>query len=264
MIGRTNALTKGGGGGDGSPIMYSGLWQWDTDANGTTIVRLLSSGNLIFTKSFALDVFICGGGGSGAAMSANPDRASGAGGGYTRTERVTCQEGVVYPIVVGAGGASANASGYGSQGGNSSAFGYTANGGAGGRYGGSTVSIGGNGGSAGQGVGSSTPSGYKGGTDGGSATGQNSGTGQGSTTRMFGEGNQQLFGGGGGAVRYNDGYQIGGAGDETATAGNSTADALPNRGGGTGAIMGSSAIRSGKGGSGVVILRSPEFINPFA
>ena len=64
-FGRTNASS--GGQSIGVPkFTYTGAYQIIDDGNGDWRVKLLTSGELIFNKNVVLDVFLVGGGGSGA------------------------------------------------------------------------------------------------------------------------------------------------------------------------------------------------------
>lgn len=223
----------------------------------------LTSGVLTFTElngaEAGIDVFLVGGGGSGANGCEESDGTYrltyGGGGGYTNTVRgVRISTNTDYAITVGAGGASASAisqSGY--NGGSTSAFGATANGGEGavGFTGSSSTGHGGNGGSGGGGSGGS------GGSDGGNGSGSSVGTGQGDTTREFGEAGGNLYsGGGGGAVNGAGGAGGGGAGCPTASGSNGV-DGTANTGGGGGAgSRKTSSTHSGAGGSGIVIIRN--------
>lgn len=226
-------------------------------------IRFLTSGTLTFTAlngaENGIDVFLVGGGGSGANGCEESDgtyrSTYGGGGGYTNTVRgVRISTNTDYAITVGAGGASASAisqSGY--NGGSTSAFGATANGGEGavGFTGSSPTGHGGNGGSGGGGSGGS------GGSDGGNGSGVSVGTGQGATTREFGEAGGNLYsGGGGGAVNGAGGAGGGGAGCPTASGSNGV-DGTANTGGGGGAGSRlTSSTHSGAGGSGIVIIRN--------
>ena len=115
---------------------YTGNYTLIDDGDGNWRLKFLTSGTLTFTnKNWNLDAFEAGGGGGGG----SGIYASGAGGGYTRTDSVVAEKNTAYSIVIGAGG------GAQTNGGNTSAFGNTANGGgAGYQYG-----DGGNGGSGG-------------------------------------------------------------------------------------------------------------------
>ena len=201
------------------------------------------------TVPLSLQYFLVGGGGGGASSS------SGGGGGYTTTGTVTAYPGLTYGITVGAGGPSATA-------GNLSelkltgTFDYTANGG---QKGATTSYNGGNGGSGGGGY-----AGGAGGSDGGNGATVSyaGGTGQGTTTRAFGDVGGTLYAGGGGAGVVAGGSGSGGAGGDGgggAGSGNVSAG-LPgteNTGGGGGAGGGNGGT-GGQGGSGVILLKIPD------
>lgn len=206
-------------------------------------IRFLTSGTLTFTNlngaEGGIDVFLVGGGSGG-----NYSYRGGAGGGsgYTSTtQAVTVQAGVKYDIAIGAGGAGAKTSG-GRAGGATSAFGSIANGGA-------TLSSNGvYGGDGGSGGGSGTLSQDKdgayskagvGGTDGANGQGTHPGTGQGTTTREFGEPGGTL-------------YATGGKG---AAGNNITPDPVSQNTGDGGNGAGGS-IESTAGGSGIAIIRN--------
>lgn len=206
-------------------------------------IRFLTSGTLTFTNlngaEGGIDVFLVGGGSGG-----NYNHRGGAGGGsgYTSTKQaVTVQAGVKYDIAIGAGGAGAKTSG-GRAGGATSAFGSIANGGA-------TLSSNGvYGGDGGSGGGSGTLSQDKdgayskagvGGTDGANGQGTHPGTGQGTTTREFGEPGGTL-------------YATGGKG---AAGNNITPDPVSQNTGDGGNGAGGS-IESTAGGSGIAIIRN--------
>ena len=206
-------------------------------------IRFLTSGTLTFTNlngaEGGIDVFLVGGGSGG-----NHNYRGGAGGGsgYTSTtQAVTVQAGVKYDIAIGAGGAGAKTSG-GRAGGATSAFGSIANGGA-------TLSSNGvYGGDGGSGGGSGTLSKDKdgeyskagvGGTDGANGQGTHPGTGQGTTTREFGEPGGTLYATGG----------------EGAAGSNITPDPVSQNTGDGGNGAGGS-IESTAGGSGIAIIRN--------
>lgn len=206
-------------------------------------IRFLTSGTLTFTNlngaEGGIDVFLVGGGSGG-----NYSYRGGAGGGsgYTSTtQAVTVQAGVKYDIAIGAGGAGAKTSG-GRAGGATSAFGSIANGGA-------TLSSNGvYGGDGGSGGGSGTLSQDKdgayskagvGGTDGANGQGTHPGTGQGTTTREFGEPGGTLYATGG----------------EGAARNNITPDPVSQNTGDGGNGAGGS-IESTAGGSGIVVVRN--------
>ena len=237
-------------------------------SQGNWKIRFLTSGILRFLSlngaENGIDVFLVGGGGSGANGCEQSDGtyrvASGGGGGYTNTVRgVRVSTNTDYSITVGAGGASASAiSQSGHNGGSTSAFGATANGGKGavGFTGSSWTGSGGDGGSGGGGSGGG--SGGNGGSDGADGSGESYGKGQKTTTREFGENGGTLYsGGGGGAEKGVGGAGGGGAGSPTASNSNGV-DGIANTGGGGG---GGSRLEypythSGAGGSGIVIIRN--------
>ncbi len=226
-----------------------------TTSQGNWKIRFLTSGTLTFTNlngaENGIDVFLVGGGGGGS-------RAAG-GGGYTKTlKAVKVTVGTAYAIEVGAGGiAGVGNSKAGNSGGTSNAFGASANGGK--ANGTASSYIGANGGSGG-GAGSSNGAGGQGGSDGSDGfhrdgTHRDSGTGQGTTTREFGESGGKLYAGGGGGVGTttpaNGGAGGGGAGGSTSSGATS---GETNTGGGGGGAANSKA--GGAGGSGIVVIRN--------
>lgn len=229
-----------------------------TVSQGNWKIRFLTSGTLTFTNlngaENGIDVFLVGGGGGGS-------RAAG-GGGYTKTlKAVKVSVGTAYLIEIGAGGiAGVGNSKAGGSGGTSNAFGASANGGEA-KTNGATSFVGANGGSGG-GAGSTNGAGGQGGSDGSdgfhrNGTNQDSGTGQGTTTREFGESGGKLYagGGGGGTITSSNGGAggDGGGGDGGNTSGGATSGAT-NTGSGGGGAANSKA--GGAGGSGIVIIRN--------
>lgn len=225
-----------------------------TVSQGNWKIRFLTSGTLTFTNlngaENGIDVFLVGGGAGGG-------RAAG-GGGYTKTlKAVKVSVGTAYLIEVGAGGiAGVGNSKAGSAGGTSNAFGASANGG---KANGTTSFVGSDGGSGG-GAGSANGAGGKGGSDGSDGfsrdgTHRDSGKGQGTTTREFGEPGGKLYAGGGGGVGTttpaNGGAGGGGAGGNTS--GGATSGET-NAGGGGGGAANNKA--GGSGGSGIVVIRN--------
>jgi hypothetical protein len=226
-------------------------------------IRFLSSGTLTFTKlngaTKGIDVFLVGGGGGGAYGGTFN---GGGGGGYTTTAKgVFVSVNTAYEIVVGDGGEPETA------GKASTAFGSTAKGGSpsyssNSYYGG----YGGNGGSGGGGgmMGGSeqlTGDGH-GGADGenGSTVKHyegtiNGGTGQGTTTREFGESTGKLYaGGGGGGSWMNKGGSGGeGGGGNGSDYPGTPENGEPNTGGGGGGTRNGTGA---SGGSGIVIIRN--------
>ena len=156
-------------------------------------IRFLTSGTLTFTKlngaEAGIDVFLVGGGGSGANNGSVNDGGGGGGAGYTKTvNSIIPSINTQYDIVVGSGATSA------SRGESTSAFGNTANGGTSGANSENPT----NGGSGGSGGGGGPyGSGGTDGNNGGSSDTGSGGTGQGTTTREFGESDGRLYSSGG-------------------------------------------------------------------
>lgn len=264
---------------------YTGDWEWYNEEQ--TIVKLKTSGVITFDSDFPADVFVVGGGASGAGSSANymgQRSGGGGGGGYTKTERVSFVKDTEYSAIIGSGGASvSNTSGSnGNVGGDTSINGISAGGGKTGTSGNGGSSTGyykghGHGGNGGSGGGaafwsSSSYTGYGGSNGGNGETVRDSyyiysgGTGQATTTRAFGEPTGELFAGGGGGAICNSSGTIstpnGGAGGGGNGGGsNGTREATAgqeNTGGGGGGVYyaNSNYTRySGAGGSGVILIR---------
>ncbi len=255
------------------------------------------AGQIIFTASQiwtvpdgvkSIDVFMVGGGASGAIISFNSTQYSMAGGGsgYTKTvSNISVTPGQQISVGIGAG--AARSSGHITAGGTTSFGSYSV---AGGAAEATNYIIGGNGGSGGGG-GSYPGAPYDGGVDGsagkpytysGTVYAGNPGSGQGTTTRAFGENGNTLYAGAGGAGCYrNQGNQVQGAGGAggggrgfdasnwvaTASAltmySPSLCDGAPNTGGGGGGAFWYASqdnanpheTTSGAGGSGIVIVR---------
>lgn len=242
---------------------YTGDWEWYNEEH--TILKLKTSGTITFDSDFQADVFVVGGGGAGAPRNSSESFGGGGGGGYTNTKRVKFAKGTQYNAVIGAGGSALKAFG-GAPGGSTSINGVNANGGEGGGHysassGTSTLCTkGGNGGSGG-----GSAYGYaggSGGSDGANGSGGGNygpGTGQGTTTRAFGDADGELFSGGGGAGGTNKGGAGGnGGGAAGGSNGNVGGSANANTGGGGGgggvyAVQGS--YGGGSGGSGVILIR---------
>lgn len=255
----------GGGGASKLPAFtYTGDYMLIDDGKEGSVqnwrIKFLTSGTLTFTKTpGTIDVFAVGGGGGG-----GNDSGGGGGGGYTKTQAgVVAYANTPYEIVVGAGGAkAASVSVLGSTGGQTSAFGVTANGGGGGGSEGSSYKrYGGNGGSGGGSGGADSRTGSYGGSDGsngltGNATG---GTGQGTTTREFGESSGELYagggGGGGGVTTANNYGGAGGGGNGGSYINGGLSAGQPNTGGGGGGGAGFYGIGA-DGGSGIVVIRN--------
>lgn len=195
------------------------------DGAGNWRIKFLSSGVFTSNRDLLVDVFLVGGG-AGGGYSPLSNETPGGGSGYTTTvNSVQLTANTEYSIVVGAGGTAKN------NGGNSTAFEASANGGKAGS-GASSSAKGGNGGSGGGGK-------YKGegGVDGANGGGTNGGTGQGTTTREFGESTGALYATGGSSSRTSNR----GASGEANT--------------GDGGSGGDAGFLSGTGGSGIVIIR---------
>lgn len=233
-------------------------------SNGLTSLDITSTRTIAFSANIQnLDAFLVGGGGAGCGVPATGSTrpGTGGGGGKTATYRnLSITKYMQYSAVVGAG--ANGSSGSGGSGGSTSIFGKNVSGGNGG-----TTNGGGNGGSGGGGLYYINDGAYYrggvGGTDGGSGEGQTGspgkpgGTGQGSTTRAFGEATGDLYaGGGGGGNSGNGGSGGGGSGGGINENGvNGTAN-TGGGGGGAGERQGSgTSYRGGNGGSGIILLR---------
>ena len=238
------------GGGTAKRLEFEYTGDYVTRSDG--VIELRSSGTFTSLKAQSVDVFLVGGGGAGRA--GDNEGSAGGGGGFTLTESLFLREETTYAVTIGAGGADIGVSPsveYAPSGGNTTFGNLVVNGGQGGRRqyrNGGTRSDGGNGGSGG---GASA----KGGTNGANGNlGQDSnaiaGTGQGTTTREFGELAGKLYAGGGTAT-WSGGTSSGvdGGGGASNSAGQA------NTGGGGGATGGGSSRASFAGGSGIVCIR---------
>lgn len=263
---------------DDSDVAEPGYWR----------IKFRTSGIFKSTNDMSIDVFLVGGGGAGAGYN-SAARFPGGGGGYTATYKsIKVLKNTEYQITVG-DGANKNTTNGVETGGSSSAFGHTANGGCSGIAGIKGNSYAGRGGDGGSGGGGYTnvamSAGTNGGSDGSDGTTMtkagteltnaiNMGTGQGTTTREFGEPTGDLYaggGGGGGGIQNNNSlYTVGeggaGGGGNGGCAVYTTSSVMfaatsgtPNTGGGGGgsAYGGSNnANNAGLGGSGIVIIRN--------
>ena len=202
-------------------------------------IRLLTSGTLTFTDlrgTSAIDLFLVGGGGGSNSKTVSTDygtvHSGGGGGGYTKTQKtVSVSENSAISVSIGAGGGAGSSGGTTTVTVNGST--YSASGGAAGgapQFNGNNT-VCGSGGSGGSGGGSASSGGFaggSGGSDGGNGGAGRSnvfpvgsvGSGQGSTTRAFGESSGEL-------------YSYGGSG-----------------GGGSGPVGGTLAANTGHGGQG--------------
>ena len=172
---------------------YTGTYQLLDDGDCNWRIKFTTSGTLTMAKTTTVDLFLVGGGGGGVS--------GGGGGGYTATHTsVVLEGGTPYTVTIGSGGTggAGGMSGNGSPGGATSIGSYSITGGAS-----ANQDDGGNGGSGGGGSGSESDNwrnGGNGGSDGanGSTASYPGGTGQGTTTREFGEPTGELYSGGGG------------------------------------------------------------------
>lgn len=228
---------------------YTGSYKILTDSDGTISdfasykgnwkIKFLTSGTFKITNMYGfdgnIDVFLVGGGAAG--LSASTGKGQGGSGGYTKTVRAKhIAAGTSYSIVIGGSG------------GNTSGFGESASRGESWK------------GGSGSGSYNDTGNGGNGGSDGSNGGGPHPGSGQGKTTREFGESGKTLYsgGGGGGCYNYNNnswkggtgGAGGGGNGGTSESPNAATAGAANTGGGGGGGVNGRS------GGSGVVIIRN--------
>ena len=231
---------------------YTGDYIIDADGN----LQFLTSGMLVLKRGAVVDAFLVGGGGAG--------RYGGGGGGYTKTARsVALEAGQAYEIVIGEGGVatqSTSASTYGTDGETTQAFGYSAEGGKTCKQSGSTTKLRGGDGGSGGGAGTSSGDGGNGASNGlsGQAKSAAGGTGQGYTTRAFGEEDGALYAAGGGGCPGGTSATPGAGGNPGAGNGAYSAEsdmsAQPNTGSGGGGTY-QSPGRISNGGSGIVIVR---------
>lgn len=195
--------------------------------------KVFTSGYITALKNGRIDLFLVGGGGG-----SGNDYGGGGGSGYTNTIRgLSVEKDRRYTVTIGSGGnKNSSKGGTGGTGGTTSAFDNSSNGGFGGK--GYPACHGGNGGSGG-----GAAAGGKGGTDGNNGEKGNSifdsrggigGTGQGSTTREFGDIDGALYATGG-------------------SAGSALAGSVNTGNGGSG---GGSNNAGYSGGSGIVLLRN--------
>lgn len=261
---------------------YTGTYELIEDGGKNWRIKFLTSGVLTLARKLVVDVFLVGGGGAGStgvSRSGNIGGSSGGAAGYTVTQKSVTLDAGTYEITVGAGGVAGEVSDTATAGGTTAAFGYSADGGAAGSKGTTSAAKGTNGGS-GSGAGGYVNSGGTivanagvGGSDGsdggGNARNVVGGTGQGTTTREFGETTGDLYAGagGGGGVGQSGVYATGAAGG----AGGGGVGASLNgvggagevntgSGGGAGYSSGGTSFgrvsAGGDGGSGVAIIRN--------
>lgn len=222
---------------------YTGTREDIDDGSGNWRIKLTSSGTLTCSAAGAIDIFCVGGGAGGYAT-----WGGGGGGGRTCTCLNTAlTDGQSIAVTIGAGGAASGNGGTTSFGALASASGGDAPT--------SANPLGGNGGSGGGagGNGGAGSGGGAGGSDGGNGAtvgAYTGGTGQGTTTREFGEPGGTLYAGGGaGNGEYAAAGGSGGGGSSSTgyhTAGN---PGTVNTGGG-------GASLAGTGGSGIIVIRN--------
>jgi len=195
-------INRTGGGGAASKLpefSCTGTYTLLDDGDGNWRIKFLTSGTLVLSKPISVDIFALGGGGGAVATVTGSYMHGLGGGGYTHTYSGVVIPAGTYSIVVGAGGAA------GSRGNTSWAIAetqYYADGG----YAGTKIPItttgttGGAGGSGGAGGNGGTGS-----TDGSNGVNVSyngnyfyGGTGQGVTTREFGDAGGTLYATGGG------------------------------------------------------------------
>ena len=234
-------------------------------------MELLSTGTLKVTKDTYIDAFLVGGGGAGSGGSGGFNTSwnggGGGAGGFTKTiKKALLQENVEYSVVIGAGGialSGKNAYGkVGPAGGNTAAFGYTVEGG----KSASSNLNGGNGGSGGGVAGTKSTTSTDADPGDGASDGNNAltigtrigGTGQGTTTREFGETTGKLYAGGGAGAKgsASSTKASGGEGGGGAQGVSGEANTGGGGGGGTSSVQSSEYVSyPGSGGSGIVCIR---------
>ena len=242
-----------------------------------TATAATTKGMQVFTESGvftvpasvrSIDIFCVGGGGAGGDDYRDTDSAGtggGGGGGYTATKKAySVTPGQTFAVTIGAGGTVVTGN-TGNTGGTTS-FGsvLSAEGGKGGeenRSGSADGGAGGSGGGGAAGTGSYAVYG-KGGSDGsdgyGTAkigTGFYGGTGQGTTTRAFGEADGTLYAGGGGAYNGSSAGGAGAGGDGGGGKGRVAGTANTGGGGGGNGEYTNNKGSAGAGGSGICIVR---------
>jgi len=240
-LGKTNSILSRGFTED--DFTYTGDCLWVDDGDHNWQLKFLTSGSFTPNKDLQIDICCVGGGAGGRNPLSTYVGGPGGGGGFVNSwYGYALVKGNSYPIIIGAGGA-INWGG----GGTSSGFGKSSSGG--------SDANGGSGGGAPNNT-STHHAGYTGGSNGATAYG----TGQGTTTRAFGESTGYRYGGGGGGGggQYSDGYGGAGGLDSGANGGGWNtvgANALANTGGGGGG-GGAYNKNGGHGGSGIVIIRN--------
>ena len=271
-----NAGYRGKVGAAAPKFTYTGQYNIRKDG----VVELLTSGTITFLSPAVIDLFMVGGGGKGGRCVMTYSAAyytaqGGGGGGYTRTLKRLAVQGS-YEINIGAGSTAPSVDG------GSTAWGsaYTVPGGKSASEMPSAPMAAGNGRPGGSGGGGAVISNSDygtGGSDGnngeqgyfGSVAG---GTGQGYTTREFGEATGKLYAGGGGGGRYmvsqtpivslggtGGGGTGGWAGSTSGQLQAPSAGGANTGGGGGGAVANySGGTQGGSGGSGIVCFRDAQ------
>ena len=252
-IGKTNSVVSSKF--TESDFTYTGSYNFVPGEKKDFKLDFLSSGTFTPKKKVTIDIFLLGGGSGGRASDAGTGRGgAGGSGGRTKTHlSITINANQSYPITIGAGGTSNN-----SGGATSFDTTYIANGGTVGP----NYQTGGTGGSGGGGA-----QGGNGGSNGSDGTNGDytKGSGQGTTTRAFGETSGTLYagggGGGGGQYSYSSLPGTGGAGGGAnggARQGGNGGSCAANTGGGAGGGGGKSGTSypGGAGGSGRCTVRN--------
>ena len=270
----------------GSPVCAGGkpklkfTYTGDYVVRNDGVVELLTSGTIVFLEPKVIDVFMVGGGGKGGrcVMTNSPSyytARGGGGGGYTRTLKRLAVQGS-YEINIGAGSTAASVDGGSTAWGNA----YTVLGGKSASEAPSAPTAAGPGMAGGSGGGGAVISNSDYGT--GGSDGNNGeqgyfgtvagGTGQGFTTREFGEATGKLYAGGGGGGRYmsaqtpvvsmggpGGGGTGGWAGSSSGQLQAPSAGGANTGGGGGGAAANySGGMQGGSGGSGIVCFREAQ------
>lgn len=262
---------------------YTGKYNQRKDG----VVELLTSGTITFLNPAVIDIFCVGGGGAGSSSAGSgisgAHGVGGGGGGYTKTVKKQAVSGS-FNVVIGAGATPDKTGSAIRKQGGSTSFGelVSAAGGYSGTYNRSITkeensydgAPGGSGGGGGVISSSDYGSGGNNGNNGeqgyGGYNAINGGTGQGTTTREFGETSGKLYAGGGGGGRYMVSatpiVSMGGAGGggtgawySDANDGQAPAAGVANTGGGGGGGAKRSQFhyREGaSGGSGIVCFRA--------
>lgn len=265
------ALIAGGGTAKRVEFEYTGTYNERLDDG---VVELLTSGVITFKKETPIDVFLVGGGASGRAASNGGNGGAGGSSGFTKTlTNIIPMAKQGYQIIIGSGGAeSASYTDPSNPGGSTSAFGSSVEGGS--RNSGSYY-IGSPGGSGGGAGGTTNTTATKNAANGGSdgSSGGNTynnystgGSGQGTTTREFGETTGKLYAGvGGGGSTYDRNGQgtagvggEGGGGNGGSIAGEATSgqeNTGSGGGGGTAHNSPQGRTKGAAGGSGIVCIR---------